>query len=98
MSTMRKRIIVALMVGVVAVLVVVSYFGKEKVWVWTSEDFMGLDHTLTEQDIHEKFGAPSKMLNGFWGDVYELKDGREIIIYYDVAGFVSDVKISGEQP
>ena len=57
---------------------------------------MGLDHTLTVQDIHENFGTPSKMLNGFWGDVYELKDGSEIIIYYDAMGFVSDVKIGRE--
>lgn len=96
MPTMRKRILVALMVGVVVVLVVVLCFGKEKGCVWTAEDFMGLDHTLTEQDIHEKFGMPSKMLNGFWGDVYELKDGSEIIIYYDAMGFVSDVKIGRE--
>lgn len=96
MPTMRKRILVALMVGVVVVLVVVLCFGKEKGSVWTAEDFMGLDHTLTEKDIHEKFGTPSKMLNGFWGDVYELKDGSEIIIYYDAMGFVSDVKIGRE--
>lgn len=93
---MRKRILVALMVGVVVALVVVSYFSKERICVWTSEDFMGLDHTLTEQDIHEKFGVPSKVLNGFWGDVYELKDGSEIIIYYDMTGFISDVKINKE--
>lgn len=55
-------------------------------------DFLTLDHTESIDTVHQKFGLPQRTLSGFWGDVYMMEDGTEVIIYYDDNGFVSQVK------
>lgn len=54
-------------------------------------EFLDLDHTYSEDDVHIKFGLPQRTLSGFWGDVFVLEDGTEIIVYYDNDGLVDQV-------
>ena len=57
-------------------------------------EFLDLDHTYSEDDVHIKFGLPQRTLSGFWGDVFVLEDGTEIIVYYDNDGLVDQVKVN----
>ena len=43
-------------------------------------------------EVHEILGEPDGMLSGFWGDIYLLDNGNEVIIYYDANGLVEHVK------
>ena len=47
-------------------------------------EFLDLDHTYSEDDVHIKFGLPQRTLSGFWGDVFVLEDGTEIIVYQGI--------------
>lgn len=42
--------------------------------------------------IHERFGEPDGTLSGFWGEIYQLDDGLEVILYYDADGMVNIVR------
>lgn len=38
---------------------------------------------LPRQDILDAWGEPDGMLSGFFGDVYALEEGGQVIVYYD---------------
>lgn len=38
---------------------------------------------LSRQEILNAWGEPDGMLSGFFGDIYALEDGAQVIVYYD---------------
>lgn len=48
------------------------------------------------ESIHERFGEPTATLSGFWGEIYQLDDDMEVIIYYDADGMVNLIR-SGDR-
>lgn len=52
------------------------------------ENFSEIEVGTPQDEIHKKFGDPSGMLFGFWGDIYKIDDTKAIIVYYDMNGQV----------
>ncbi len=48
----------------------------------------------TFEEIHELLGEPDAQLSGFFGDVYSVSSGLEIVFYYDGNGIVERVLTS----
>ncbi len=45
-------------------------------------------------DVHGIMGEPAGMLFGFWGEIYPLENGSQIIIYYNSEALVSHIRLT----
>ncbi len=43
--------------------------------------------------LHSVWGNPQGMLSGFWGDIWEVDDETNLIVYYDAEGIIEYVKV-----
>ncbi len=88
----RRRLCFLLLgIALILALVLAVYFWQRGA-AGPASEFLALDHTFSEKDVHARFGEPQGSLSGFWGDIYAPDDGTEVIIYYDNNGYVSEVK------
>ena len=46
-------------------------------------DIEKIKEGMTVDEVHSILGEPHGMLSGFWGDVYDVDNGSQVIIYYD---------------
>ncbi|MDE7289591.1 MAG: hypothetical protein K2N71_08860 [Oscillospiraceae bacterium] len=55
-------------------------------------------YMLTERDfhceeLHEHWGTPDEMLSGLWGDIWDIGNNKQIVVYYNSDGYVENVII-----
>ena len=96
---MRKSTLVQA-VSVIAVMMLSSCTAslpkKENIVTLTNEQAANALKGKTEKEINDKWGEPDGMLSGFYGDIY-VYNGKQIVIYYDAEGKVTDIRISDKE-
>ncbi len=43
--------------------------------------------------LHSVWGNPQGMLSGFWGDIWEVDDQTNLVVYYDAGGVIEYAKV-----
>lgn len=52
---------------------------------------------VNNERLHELWGEPDGILFGFWGDIWDIGDNRQMIVYYDNNGNVINVILDEEK-
>ena len=95
---MRKRttLLSALLIIMLLSCCASSFPKKETVAAMTDQQASEVLKGKTEKEICENWGTPDDRLSGFYGDIYNC-DNKQIIIYFDADGKVSDVHVIDKQ-
>lgn len=89
MGVTRKHFLIA---GLLAVLLLaLGLWGREKTGLPTLEKLPGMGQEAAQsallgrerREILAAWGNPDGMLSGFFGDIYGLESGAQVIVYYD---------------
>jgi hypothetical protein len=85
--------------ALIIVFIIVGMTGcnKDKQKAGHDESFSATVKGTHQDEIHRIFGEPSGTLSGFWGDIYKLDNGTQIIMYYDENGVVEQLTVTDEE-
>lgn len=60
---------------------------------FSSDEVLRMLGGIKYEELYELWGEPDGALSGFWGDIWDIGNNKQIIVYYNGVGFVENVII-----